>query len=124
MHTTWYKPGTSGAINKVPPVPGTWEKNVLPESQKAPSLGATAAELWKSNPANAMTLSGNVDAADADGDGKINVNEFKDLLAAAGANADVAKLFAELDKDGDGDLTAEEIAILQERNRNKVKARS
>ena len=121
MHTTWYSPGNSGAINTVPPASGTWERNVLPTSQRAPALGATAAELWKSNPANAMTLPSNLTLADKDGDGTIDVNEFKDLLTATGASGDVAKLFAQIDKDGDGNLTADEIALLQDRNR-KFKA--
>ena len=123
LHTTWYKTGTSGAINKSPAAMGTWETNVLPPSQQSDALGASAALMWKSNPANAMTLPSNLAGADADGDGTIDRSEFSSLVAQSGAKgADLDKLFAQIDKDGDGELTAEEIALLQDINRNKVKA--
>ena len=57
--------------------------------------------------------------------GVIDRDEFKDLLAAAGADgADMAKLFNQMDKDGDGELTKEEIAALQDVRRNKFKAKN
>ena len=104
---------------------GSWEANVLPESQRAPALGQAAARLWKSNPANAMTLSSNIEAVDADGDGTIDAQEFVQLLKQGGAEvANVQKLFAQMDKDGDGELTLEEIAALQDVRRGKVKAQN
>ena len=120
LNSTWYQPGHSGAINKSPPAKGSWQSQ-LPETQLAPSLGAASALLWKSNPANSMTLPSMLENADADGDGTIDIAEFKTLLAAAGSGADVNKLFAKYDKDGDGELTAEEIQAIQDANR-KVKA--
>ena len=96
---------------------GSWELRVLPPSQQAESLGAAAALLWKANPANNMSLPATIEAADADGDGTIDVDEFKVMLEKAGAGVDVAKLFAQIDKDGDGELTAEEMQMLQDRNR-------
>ena len=123
LSTTWYKPGQSGALNNSPIQKGSWETNVLPPSQQAPSLGAEAAILWRSNPTNAMTLPSTMSAADADGDGTIDRSEFAGLLAqAGGASANIEALFAQMDKDGDGELTAEEIAMLQEIQRGKVKA--
>ena len=62
--------------------------------------------------------------ADASGDGLIDANEFKDLMAAAGAIGDSGRIFAEIDKDGDGVLTADEVRLLAERNRNKFKAQN
>ena len=56
-----------------------------------------------------------VTLADADGDGTIDKAEFAMLMAAAGGgkNADdAAALFAAVDADGDGELTAEEIQSL------------
>ena len=123
MHTTWYTPGQSGASNKSPKMAGSWETNVLPSTQKADALGAAAAHLWKSNPSNSMTLGSNISAADQDGDGTIDVGEFKELLKSSGGNtANVQQLFAQMDKDGDGELTAEEIAALLDAERNKFKA--
>ena len=104
---------------------GSWEKNVLPASQKAAALGASAAALWKSNAANNMTLPTHMAAADADGDGTIDYAEFKELLAnSGGATADMAALYAKLDKDGDGELTQQEIAALLDAKRNHFKAQA
>ena len=59
------------------------------------------------------------------GDGTIDREEWADLLKAAGAgglSADAqAKLFAQVDKDGDGQLDWDEIKALSE-NRKKDKA--
>ena len=57
-------------------------------------------------------------AADADGGGTIDRQEFSALIKASGADgANLNQLFAQMDKDGDGELTAEEIATLQEASR-------
>lgn len=62
----------------------------------------------------------NFELADADGGGTIDKSEFGALLAAAGEEGDTSDmmaLFAEMDKDGDGELTQDEIKALQERKR-------
>ena len=62
----------------------------------------------------------NFELADADGGGTIDKSEFGALLAAAGEagdTSDMMALFAEMDKDGDGELTQDEIKALQERKR-------
>ena len=69
----------------------------------------------------------NLALADADGGGTIDKSEFGDLLAQSGVTAgsnDLAALFAEADKDGDGELTVDEIKSLGDRNRNKFKAQN
>ena len=73
-----------------------------------------------------MQLTGVVKSADIDGDGLINKEEFKQLLAQAGAKgvseSDIAKLFAKADADGDGELTAAELKALTELGRGKLHA--
>ena len=44
MHTAWYKPSNAGAGNQQPVPIGSWERNVVPLSQKAEALGAGAAD--------------------------------------------------------------------------------
>ena len=96
---------------------------MLPPWQQADQLGAAAAKLWASNPSNAMTLKKNLDAADKDGSGTIDVSEFKDLVAQSGARvSDIGALFAQIDKDGDGELTEEELRKLGDARRNYFKA--
>ena len=86
-------------------------------------LAAEAARAWKSCPTNAMQLKDNLQDADADGDGLIDKEEFKNLLANSGAmNADAAMLFSMADKDGDGELTQLELQALADAQRNKFKA--
>jgi len=80
------------------------------------------ATQWLSNPTNKMQLPSSVTAADADGDGLIDKEEFATLLAQAGGRGNVEKLFAEVDADGDGELTMEELKRLGDRNRTKFKA--
>ena len=90
-------------------------------------IAKRAASMWLSNPANKMQLPQNVALADADGGGTIDKSEFGDLLAQSGITAggnDMAALFAEADKDGDGELTVDEIKTLGDRNRNKFKAQN
>ena len=70
-----------------------------------------------SNTVHNMQSQENFELADADGGGTIDKQEFAVLLEAAGGKdnaADMALLFANADKDGDGELTAEEIATLTE----------
>ena len=60
----------------------------------------------------------NIILADADGGGTIDKSEFAELLKMAGGDSqnaqEMATLFAAIDKDGDGELTEEEIAKLSE----------
>jgi len=122
MHTAWYKPSNAGAGNQQPVPIGSWERNVVPLSQKAEALGAGAAKLWKLNASNNMTLPTHITHADEDGDGTIDIQEFKELLKKSGGNtANFEQLFAKIDKDGDGELTAEEISTLLDARR-KFKA--
>ena len=79
--------------------------------------------LWKSNPANFMTLPLEMQAVDVDNSGTIDASEFKDLLMRSGHRANAAKLFAQLDKDGDGSLTRLELDNLLDVRRNQLKAR-
>ena len=64
-----------------------------------------------------MLIPENIAKADADGGGTIDKNEFGKLLAASGVEANSADmqsmlLFSEADKDGDGELTLEELKRL------------
>jgi hypothetical protein len=56
LNTAWYTPGNSGAINRSKAMAGSWERNVVPTTQKAEALGGAAAALWKSNPSNSISL--------------------------------------------------------------------
>jgi hypothetical protein len=70
------------------------------------------------NTLHRMQTKENFELADSDGGGTIDKSEFGALLAASGGlgkEADVNSLFAEMDKDGDGELTEEEIKALKER---------
>jgi hypothetical protein len=64
-----------------------------------------------------MLIPENIAKADTDGGGTIDKNEFGQLLAASGVEANSADmqsmlLFSEADKDGDGELTLEELKRL------------
>lgn len=83
---------------------------------------AQAYQSWLSNNTSNNTLHKmqmpeNFALADADGGGTIDKSEFGALLAASGEDKDMMELFHEMDKDGDGELTSEEIKALQERKR-------
>ena len=95
-------------------------QNTLPYSQQTAQLAAACAANWKRNAVNAMTLKENLKAADADGDGTIDKDEFQQLVALAGAQG---LTFEMVDKDGDGEITEEELQKLQDTQRGKVKAR-
>ena len=93
-------------------------------------IAAEVARTWKSCPGNHMQLKNVLQQADKDGDGTIDKDEFKDLIATAGgaamSEAEAQKLFAQFDQDGDGELTALEIQQMQEKKRAKasMKARN
>ena len=70
------------------------------------------AQAWMAHPANKMQLKSFQAAHDTDGDGLIDADEFKKLLAAAGSRSNAEALFNAMDKDGDGVLTADEIKAL------------
>lgn len=64
-----------------------------------------------------MLLPENLAQADTDASGSINKDEFGNLLASAGvandsANMQAALLFLGADKDGDGELSIDEIRTL------------
>ena len=71
-------------------------QNTLPYSQQTAQLAAACAANWKRNAVNAMTLKENLKAADADGDGTIDKDEFQQLVALAGAQG---LTFEMVDKD-------------------------
>lgn len=108
MHTAWYKPSNSGAINQQTPAPSSWQRS-LPPGQQTEALAAKAAQKWLGNPANKMQLPSSMFAADKSGDGVIDRSEFEGLMKQAGAVGDTSKLFASVDADGDGVLTADEV---------------
>ena len=67
------------------------------------------AAMWMSNATNKMSLSHVNKAADTDGDGLLNAEEFQQMFIKQGSKANAAKLFAQVDKDGDGQLDEEEL---------------
>lgn len=75
--------------------------------------------MWLSNPLNKYTLAQNNTAADADGDGLLSKDEFKELFdldgdgnVSAAEQAKAMAMFAQVDKDGDGQLTQKELQQL------------
>ena len=147
LNTAWYMQGNSGAGNQLKPGESTYILRALPDHQQTAALAKKTAELWIGNPANKMMLPEMMRAADASGDGLIDIDEarrlsalssnsmlhgssvrsfvfarqFKVLMEKAGAVGDINKLFAEID-DGDGQLTISEVRKLADRNRTKFKA--
>ena len=76
---------------------------------------STAANMWLKHPAYKMTLASTLSTADANQDGQIDRREFASLLSTAGYKGSSAEtLFAQLDKDGDGSLTAGELKFLSQ----------
>ena len=80
-------------------------------------------------PTNKLSLPNYNQAADADGDGLVDSEEFRNLFDLDGdGNVDAeeakkaAKLFAMVDKDGDGQLTQEELKQLASTGERKFKA--
>ena len=81
-----------------------------------PDMAARAAQMWLSNPLNKFSLPSVNKTVDADGDGLLDKDEFAGLFDLDGdgvidANeaAKARALFAMVDKDGDGQLTEEEL---------------
>lgn len=73
------------------------------------------ADMWIRAPPNKMTLASVQTGVDANNDGLIDTDEFKQLLQASGykgGNADA--IFAQIDADGDGTLTEAEIKLLSQ----------
>ena len=103
---------------------GTWERNVLRSSQQSGTLGAQMGQIWKSSPANFMTLPVAVQMVDVDKSGTIDREEFRRLLAMSGSSVNSDALFNKLDKDGDETLTRDEIAQLLDVRRSFMKARN
>ena len=58
------------------------------------------AALWKTNPFNRAQLPETFKIADASGDGRIDKEEFRQLLGVNASQAELEKLFAQIDKDG------------------------
>lgn len=91
-------------------------------------IAKAVAMTWLSSPGNKMQLNHLLTGADKDGDGTIDKDEFKELLASTGGgkltDAQTKDLFAEFDADGDGELTALEIQQLQDKKRKKASLRA
>ena len=88
----------------------------LEGSTSTEDAAARTAQMWLSNPLNRFSLPSVNKAADADGDGLLDKDEFAGLFDLDGdgqvSAAEAAKakaLFAMVDKDGDGQLTEEEL---------------
>ena len=75
------------------------------------AAASTVAREWLKHPANKLQLTALQAQFDVDGDG-IEQHEFKDLLRAAGSKADADLLFEQIDADGDGKLSKDEIKAL------------
>ena len=76
-----------------------------------------AALMWKSVPTNMLQLPDHVRKADGDGDGLINKDEFKELMRQTTKNLgekEMKRLFAQIDADGDGELTMAELKKLSD----------
>ena len=69
------------------------------------------AALWKTNPFNRAQLPETFKIADASGDGRIDKEEFRQLLGVNASQAELEKLFAQIDKDGDGELDLAEVRL-------------
>ena len=100
---------STAAISRVPFVN-------TPETIKAQA--AQTAHAWLGNPANKMTLTSLQKRFNTDGGG-IDVGEFRGLLQASGSNASAEQLFAQMDADGDGQLTEAEIKSLANMKRDR-----
>ena len=86
---------------------------------------SSTAAAWMKHPANKMQLPSLQKHHDTDGDGLIDKDEFKTLLADAGAaGADASALFNAMDVDGDGVLTEAEIKALGQDRDNRSKIRT
>jgi len=85
------------------------------------TAASRTAAMWLSNPLNKHSLPMAAKAADTDGDGMVDKDEFKALFEG---NAQADKLFAMIDKDGDGNLTEDELKQLAHAQQNKFKARN
>lgn len=70
------------------------------------------AAAWLKHPANKMQLTSLQKEHDLDNDGRHDRSEFKTLLKAAGSSADANLVFDQMDKDGDGFLSEDEIKAL------------
>ena len=73
------------------------------------------AALWKTNPFNRAQLPETFKIADASGDGRIDKEEFRQLLGVNASQAELEKLFAQIDKDGDGELDLAEVRLVDAR---------
>ena len=93
-------------------------------------MAARAAKMWLSNTTNKLSLPTYNKAADTDGDGLLDADEFQALFDLDGdgnisehEKAKAYKMFAMVDKDGDGQLTKEELKQIAQQQK-KFKARA
>ena len=98
---------------------GVFVNGVTPDFQISEEVVAADAkvysQMWLKHPAYKVTLASSQKDADKDGDGMIDQNEFDTLMASSGfTGSNTAALFASIDADGDGVLTAAEIKKLSQ----------
>lgn len=93
--------------------------DTLPDFKVTPSTAASDARVtagsWVRHPSYKITLLGTQKMVDANNDGLIDRNEFTSLLRSSGYMGDnMNALWATLDKDNSGHITAGELKLLSQ----------
>jgi hypothetical protein len=86
---------------------GPHEKDL--QAHEAAMGGRNCAAMWKTSAVNSMRLTHVLFAADVDGDGTIDREEFRALVAKHGGFRGSEEMFDKLDTDGDGTLDKKEL---------------
>ena len=89
---------------------GPHEKDL--QAHEAAVGGRNCAAMWKTSAVNSMRLTHVLFAADVDGDGTIDREEFRALVAKHGGFRGSEEMFDKLDTDGDGTLDKKELQTM------------